>query len=438
MKKTIKTELINRIYAIYYSRKFQIIKKIWFNLILKKYIQNKISKRLKKKSEKDPIKILFFINNICFFKYEELIKILLKDKKYQPLIVPCPVLYHSKGLQKLSESQIIQYCKSKNFPYLKAYDIKNETYLTAKELKPDLITYSQPYDVAYPYFWKIERFYKKCLIFYYPYGFHINYTHKTNNYFYNQFIHNIAWKIFYNTKNGESFFYQNIITRGKNYMYIGNLLKNKLKFQLIDSSIWKDKEHKLKRIIWAPHHWFEDVIDLPKSSFLNICENMLLLPNIFKNQIEIIFKPHPALKEKLCRFWGKEKTNKYFEFWKNNSNSNIIEDISYVDLFSTSDALIHDCITFMMDYLMTTKPALYINNDNLNNYFSGLALDCHDMHYQGYNFYDILNFIKDIVIDENDFMKNERTKFISENFDIYDEVNPANRIYEEFEKLTYL
>lgn len=437
MSKIIKSEIILTLLGIIYCRRLHFSKKLWYHIVIKRFYQKKIINKLRKKKGIKPIRIIFFINNISFFKYDDLIRLFINDKNYEPVLIPLPILYHSKEEQKLAEQNIIKYCQSNHLPFLKAYDIEKGTYLPAKDLHADFVTYVQPYDVYYPYFWKIEKFYKTSFFFYYPYGFHVEHKFQPNNkFFYDQLIHSVSWKIFYNTKNGEFFFRKCFLTKGKNYLYVGNLLKNRLLSNTFPSNIWKDTSHKLKRIIWAPHHIQIDLPGFPKSSFLNIYKDMIKLSIIFRDKIEIIFKPHPVLRERLNRLWGIKKTNEYYELWKKFSYTNIVEDNSYIELFASSDALIHDGYTFMMEYLITTKPVLYVNSVNLNNFFSGLALECYNVHYQGSNFKDIIHFINNVVISEDDFMKDKRERLINENFDLSNDFDPAMRIYQEFEKIT--
>jgi hypothetical protein len=80
--------------------------------------------------------------------------------------------------------------------------------------------------------------------------------------------------------------------------------------------------------------------------------------------------------------------------------------------FLTSDALIHDCGSFMAEYLITGKPSLFMirksrlwNNGVL--WKTGL-----DVHYQSRNKQQLITFIENMVLREKDEMKDIRTKFV--------------------------
>ena len=54
----------------------------------------------------------------------------------------------------------------------------------------------------------------------------------------------------------------------------------------------------------------------------------------------------------------------------------------YFDLFVNSDALIHDCSSFMVEYLYLNKPCCFVIKNNINKYLSKLGkkcLQCHDI-----------------------------------------------------------
>src|SRR5699024_801734 len=98
---------------------------------------------------------------------------------------------------------------------------------------------------------------------------------------------------------------------------------------------------------------------LSYSTFLDYAEFILQLANDYKDEIQIAFKPHPNLRGKLNDVWGVEKTNTYFQKWKCLSNGQV-EDGGYIDLFATSDAMIHDSGSFVIEYLYTKKPVQFL------------------------------------------------------------------------------
>ena len=89
-------------------------------------------------------------------------------------------------------------------------------------------------------------------------------------------------------------------------------------------------------------------------------------------------------------------------------------DSNYFDLFQASHAMINDCGSYNAEYMFTGKPLCMLSKgdvkdkENYNEYF---ALQCIKHHYKAYSELDIIAFIEEIVLKENDFMKNDRMAF---------------------------
>ena len=129
------------------------------------------------------------------------------------------------------------------------------------------------------------------------------------------------------------------------------------------------------------------------------------------------FKPHPLLKSQLYEhsLWGKEKTDWYYSEWKNLPNTQL-ETGEYVDLFMTSDAMIHDCGSFTVEYHHTLNPVMYlINGKEHTGMMNSFAKEAYDLHYKGTDVQDIRNFIKKIVLEGDDYLLEKRKSF----FDSY-------------------
>ncbi|HRA71913.1 MAG TPA: hypothetical protein PLB11_03700 [Flavobacterium sp.] len=134
----------------------------------------------------------------------------------------------------------------------------------------------------------------------------------------------------------------------------------------------------------------------------------------YKDKLQIAFNPHPLLRVKLENDpnWGKEKTDAYYNKWVNLENGQFGNGY-YIDLFLTSDALIHDSGSFMAEYLITGKPLLYmIRNESIKDYLNVFGEKTLELHYQSRNQKQVIDFIENVVLNENDCMKAERDNFV--------------------------
>ena len=111
--------------------------------------------------------------------------------------------------------------------------------------------------------------------------------------------------------------------------------------------------------------------------------------------------------------WGRQKTDEYYKKWETGKNTNYING-EYIDLFKSSDALIHDCSSFTMEYLFTKKPALFLANFGHDGQANEVAMRAYNAHYKAKTKNEICAFIDDVVLGDNDPLKKARESFFNE------------------------
>ena len=95
-------------------------------------------------------------------------------------------------------------------------------------------------------------------------------------------------------------------------------------------------------------------------------------------------------------------------------SNTFIQEGDYIDLFLTSDAMIHDCGSFLIEYLYTNKPVMRMMNDiSPESLYNDLALKALDVYYKGFNKEDVESFIIDII-NGSDTLKQSRSDFINQ------------------------
>lgn len=239
--------------------------------------------------------------------------------------------------------------------------------------------------------------------------FFIIYGYIVSNWYehiYQSFDFSLLWKYF-----AESEFSRMEILNKTNINQEKLILSGYAKMDRLHDIIPKNRKRKC--IILAFHHTIFDK-GVYFSNFLEYADFFQEIPKMY-SEIDFVFRPHPLLLENLCRddVWGKDKTAQYFLNIDSMPNAVYQKGGDYFETFVNSDALIHDCGSFMVEYLYTDHPACYILKDsktNKNNY-NAFARECIAKHYQAFNQIDILNFIEKIVIKGEDTMKEERLTF---------------------------
>lgn len=381
----------------------------WYEI---KQAPKKHRKALQLVRGKEKVKVAFFLTHESVWKYDVLFDLMLKHPKFEPFLFVCPVVDYGVENMLFEMDKTFRAFKNKGYDVIKTYDNETKKYLDIKKsFAPDLVFYTNPYEGLQDYRYYIKQF-SRTLTCYVPYAV------MTTNYdaFYNLDFHNLVWKIFSETPIHKNIAFQKQKNKGKNNVVTGypgfdQLLTDKMP----DNQVWKNKNSALKKIIWAPHHSMNELNKV--SNFLEYFNVFFELAVVYKDKLQIAFKPHPLLRVKLENDlnWGKEKTAVYFDKWINLENGQF-ENSEYADLFLTSDALIHDCGSFMSEYLITGKPALFmVRNESVMKEWSMFGEKAVEVHYQSRNYNELIDFIENVVLNEKDWMKERRDDFVQNN-----------------------
>lgn len=352
-------------------------------------------KILEKKKGKEKIKVAFFALIGSVWKYDYLYRLMCEYPRFEPIIVVCPVVNYGFENMLLEMDKCYEMFKQKGYNVVRTYDVVTKTYMDVKkEIHPDVVFYTNPYKGLIDDRYYITNF-LDCLTCYVPYNYGNSSFYEMFN---NELMHNLVWRLYVETN--EHLHYSQLYAnnKGKNarvtgYPGVDRFLDKKYK---ITNHFWKEDGVK-KRIIWAPHHTFQEGEVVSYSCFLSYHQVMLDLACKYRNEIQIAFKPHPLLKVKLDSYWGKEKADAYYAQWKNMPNTTLV-DGDYVDLFLSSDAMIHDCGSFIIEYLYALKPVLRMENGiDPSSEFNPFAEECLSLHYHAFNAEEIESFIKNVI-----------------------------------------
>jgi len=380
--------------------------------------------------KKERIKVVFFVINLGMWKNDKLFSMFLESDRFDPYIVSFPQRRDDPETFRKTQEELRGHFGRKGFPYIDGYDFSRNEYFDLTAFAPDILFYVQPYGVGGEEF-SVDRFMGHSLFAYIPYGVPLNDVPKL----YNQLYKNICWRMFYPTEYSKCREKERLYTKRDNITVCGFPFAD----YLADASScrdWKTPDTGFKRIIWAPHHSVLKSDVLGYSTFLEIADGMLELAEEYSSKVQFVFKPHPLLKEKLCRteVWGRGKTEEYFAKWAAMPNTSLT-DGEYYDLFMTSDALIHDCCSFMTEYLYTGKPLMFLTHDKerIAGSVNDFGKECLKRHYFGNGIKEIKAFIDTVVIGGDDKMKGDRKSFFEESLKTPGTGSVAGNIFNVFD-----
>ena len=156
-----------------------------------------------------------------------------------------------------------------------------------------------------------------------------------------------------------------------------------------------------KTILVCPHHTLEKIPgELSLSTFLKNADLFQRLPELFP-EITFVFRPHPLLFPRLAtaKWWGPERTAAYERAMEAHPNVTFQRGGDYFDAFRNSDALIHDCGSFLAEYFYTGCPQCYLLESaaTLDEQFLPFARTLAKHVRKAYTEEDVIGFIRDVA-----------------------------------------
>lgn len=375
------------------------------NKIKEKYTQNK------------KIRVGFFVSENSKWNAEILYKELENNDNFEPVVIisAYTTLHENKDMTKTSVQANYDFFINQGKRVIKAYDEKEHKYIPLKNLDIDILFYQQPWGINDSQ--SIDETSKDMICCSYTYGltilkgdFEVRPFHEKLFYY---FVANEQTKAILKEKEIKNLNNLSIVGYPKLDIYDG----------------LKRTSNKKKTIIYAPHHSYRrgyrvGTFDFTGEKILNFAKE--------HSEYNWIFKPHPDLKEVLYKDkkYGADFTQKYYEEWDEIGTR--YEKGNYFDLFMSSDLLITDCISFLLEYMPSGNPLVRLERNRHEN-MSDLGKEILKGIYRVKNFKEFEQVFNQLIIENNDTLK-ERRKEITKNV-VGKTFCASKNIVKELEKL---
>lgn len=402
---TIKSQLPPRL-----IHDLRFLKKHVFTSAISFYRRIRVARIRKKKK----IHILFIAVSQAIWKVDSLYKSMLNHPRFEVDILASPnMTLIDLSLREADFQQLKDFFDKKGYSYKEWCDVHGQT--TYKRIPDtyDIVIYPQPYATLIPKALDYPNNKHKLLINC-EYAFHSG----SQAWAYNKDLQNLAWIDCYENEAICQYSRQIKSNKGTNSYVTGLPFVDEFTKQEY-ASPWKPQKTPCKKIIWAPH-WtiVQEHSILPcYSNFLTMADFMRDFAKTHERHFQFAFKPHPWLKRELYRHpaWGKERTDAYYEEWANGENTQL-EQGQYVDLFMTSDAMVHDCSSFCCEYLLTGKPVLFMarNEKQQTDELNKMAYSAYRAQYIGHSNDDLQHFLQNQVLQGEDSMKEKRAEIANQ------------------------
>lgn len=354
-----------------------------------------------------PINVLFFALDSNTWKYDSVFQAMQKDPVFSPMVLVVPQVNKGKEFMLYQLKHGSEYFESKGYPTVCSYNEETDSFVDAFSLHPDIIFFSNPYDRLVDDRYNIKRFENKCLTCYVNYGF----CSVPEQWSCASHFHQRVWRYYVecvdNLEQVKRYY------PGNNCVITGYPTSDLFVSVKETGKDWKIQDNIHKRIIWAPHHTIEGQTGLIQfSTFLLYYDFMIQIADVFKDSVQFVFKPHPLLKPALYNHpdWGKKKTDDYYKSWAEGENTAFVNG-DYADLFKSSDAMIHDCGSFIIEYLYVQKPVMILGNFDRLSQSNKVGREAYACHYEGKTQADIRSFIEKVLLKGDDVLFAKRKSF---------------------------
>lgn len=368
-------------------------------------------------SPSGPIKVDFYFQwPPGWTNFESVIDAMRSNPAFDCRIVVVPYLnFNATDLRGDIQRGIL---KERSLDYIGFEDYSLES------RQPDVVFLQNPYDEARPEAFRSEYLYQRGVkIAYIPYALDTGIGEETMVYQYNLLCQNLATWIFSRSERHRKEFASQCHVGNKHVYVTGHP-----KFDYYDRRYGLDEENKtkgkVKTFLWTPHFILPG--NRKMYSTFNIY-HAAIIKLIERDDVHVIIRPHPLLKQWLNVASQKTQDNykKLVDISKIRNNVSWDFSHDYKSSFSQSDALIADMGSFLLEYLPSKKPILYLTHKTCYglNKTADFIYDAYDV---ARNEKDIARFVENIV-NERDPMRLKREKVLQEELQI-DDVTVGEKI----------
>jgi len=322
------------------------------------FAQKRIDERIKKKYALGrKVNILFVCHRPAVWEsLHSVYDKLCADERYRVTVMAIPVkksmakeIYESEGAEEYW----------KEYDCMNGYDYSKKEWLDIRSLEPDYVFFQQPYNVAMPKQYSSKRISLYAKLAYVSYFSPACCDSVYEDCLPLDFLEDLSF--FFTLHEEDTEFVKKRFEAVKNHTC--KIIEsgfprydNVLKFKNQKCDVWNfEKTYKL---IWTPRWTTNEgncFFFAYKDQFIDLLQ---------KNEnLELVFRPHPqAFKE--WEATGEMTAKEQAEFRKHfqNDRMHIDERADYFPLLFSSDCLITDRSSILVDYFSTKKPIVYCTN----------------------------------------------------------------------------
>ena len=340
------------------------------------------------------------------FTYRPIFEAMLESTAFDPYVIVVPDVSRSEAFRNDQFTRTVQELEEK-YPgrVVKGYNPETGAHTDVGETY-SVLFFANPYDHMVAPAYQIRHFWKKnVLMLYAYYGFGaVTYGRMVMQ----TDMYNSVWKLLLDTQLSLEDLKIHQPVKGVNGLVTGYVKMDELAQIPVNSE-------RRKCILVCPHHTVMDYSALNISNFRADAQQILELPARYP-QIDFVFRPHPMLFDNLRKYdiWTQEEIDAYLAEIERTPNMVYSYEGDYMELFVNSDAMIHDCSSFIGEYLFTEHPCCYMFKPDvqMEEVYTPLGLACLKHYYPAHAWQDVTDFIDRVVLGGEDPMRAQREAFV--------------------------
>lgn len=404
-------EDLKKIKVLYYP--YKAVKRIITGIIyyvhytISLFFISKNKKRVDKKIDNNEVlNVVFVVQYIPGWnKLEPIYSKMQKDQRFNPIIVCVPLNIQNHILLDDNGNDTYKYFIEHGYKAIDAL-LDDGSWFDLKQLKPDYLFHSRPYNAFMPRCYTSDRIVRYALISNVLYGINtskngqkvtINKDYFRDNYCY--FAFDELEKEYY-----EKEYIIGIRLGIQKCLPYGAVALE----QILNSRKENTSSAFRKSVLWTPR-WSTDPI-VGGSNFFKY--KHIIIKLIAENpDVLFVIRPHPLMFGNFLKTGEMSELDvqEFKEYCSNTNNVYLDEKKEYSDTFWNSDILITDNSGVVPEYFITSKPIIYCHSDIFvyTESFTTIIQSC----YQAHNSEDIENYFN-LLISDVDSMKDKRIESI--------------------------
>ncbi len=330
-----------------------------------------------KRNHNQPISVLFICHLPSLWgMFASLYESMRKDKGFMVNVLAVPYQHNSVPKGKYKDGKMFEYLSNNSVSVMRGYNEMTDEWIDLEKHKIDYVFYQTPYKIL-PDHLSIENVSLSSKVCYMPYGSCIfsgevdEIVHPPSFFRYASFIfaeNKIAKEAYFKKISNYRWFDRTKLILSGNTKF-DYLLENKI----ISGKTWKRGYREgIKRILWTPrwctHEGTSHFFDY-KDMFINFCK--------INKDVDFVFRPHPLCFQNFLKT-GELSSEELFNmelFYENSDNMIMDNSGEYIDTFLSSDVLVSDISSMLLEYFVTGKPIIYTHRVNAFNDYGKIIAD---------------------------------------------------------------